>query len=54
VLLPCNVVIIDKEDGNVQVSAIDAQKMMSVVGNEELNAVASVVNDRMKQALINL
>ncbi len=54
VLLPCNVVVIDKEDGNVQVSAIDAQKMMSVVGNAELDAVAKTVNDRMRQALMNL
>ncbi len=54
VLLPCNVVVIDKENGKVQVSAIDAQKMMSVVGNEELNVVAGTVNDRLRQALENL
>lgn len=54
VLLPCNVVLIDKEGGNVQVSAIDAQKMMSIVGNEKLEQVAGVVNERMKQALVNL
>lgn len=54
VLLPCNVVVIDKENGKIQVSAIDAQKMMSVVGNEELNAMAVTVNDRLRQALENL
>lgn len=54
VLLPCNVVLIDNEDGSVKVSAIDAQKMMSVVGNEKLDEVASVVNERMRQALVNL
>lgn len=54
VLLPCNVVLIDKEDGSVQVSAIDAKVMMSVVGNPELDAVAGAVNSRLKQALDNL
>jgi uncharacterized protein (DUF302 family) len=54
VLLPCNVVLIDKEDGNVQVSAIDAQKMMSVVGNDELDAIALTVNERLTQALDSL
>lgn len=54
VLLPCNVVLIDKEDGSVQVSAIDAKVMMSVVGNPELDAVSGAVNSRLKQALDNL
>jgi uncharacterized protein (DUF302 family) len=54
VLLPCNVVVIEKEGGKVQVAAIDAAKMMSIVGNPELEAVAGVVNDRMRQALVNL
>jgi len=54
VLLPCNVVIIDKENGRVQIAAIDARKMMSVVGNKELDQVAEVINDRLRQALLNL
>jgi uncharacterized protein (DUF302 family) len=54
VLLPCNVVIIDKENGWVQIAAIDARKMMSVVGNKELDGVAEVVNERLRQALLNL
>jgi len=54
VLLPCNVILIDKEDGRIQVSAIDTQKMMSIVGNPKLEAVAVTINERIKQALINL
>lgn len=54
VLLPCNVVVIDKEDGRVQVSAIDARKMMSVVGNEELEKVAVTVNESLRQAMSSL
>lgn len=54
VLLPCNVVLIEKEDGKVQVSAVDAIKMMSVVGSPELDAVAGQVQERLRQALLNL
>lgn len=54
VLLPCNVVIIDQEDGRVQISAIDARTMMSVVGNPKLEEIAEVINNRLKQALMNL
>lgn len=54
VLLPCNVVLIDNEDGSVKITAIDARKMMSVVGNDELDIVAETVNERLKQALMSL
>jgi uncharacterized protein (DUF302 family) len=54
VLLPCNVVIIDHGDGSIQVSAIDAVKMMSVVGNKELDKIADTVNDRLRKALESL
>ena len=51
VLLPCNVVLIGKDDGRVQVAAVDAAKMMSVTGSPKLEEVAARVNDRMKKAL---
>jgi uncharacterized protein (DUF302 family) len=54
VLLPCNVLVIDKEDGSVQVSAVDAAKMMSIVGNVELEKIAMTVNERLKQAVESL
>ena len=54
VLLPCNVVLIDNEDGSVKVAAINAQKMMSVVDNKTLDEVAGMVNERLKQALEDL
>ena len=54
VLLPCNVLVIDKEDGSVQVSAVDAAKMMSIVGHVELEKIAMTVNERLKQAVESL
>lgn len=54
VLLPCNVILIDKEDGSVQVSAINAEKMMSIVGNPQLDEVATIINERLVKAIDNL
>jgi uncharacterized protein (DUF302 family) len=45
-LLPCNVVVYE-EDSRAVVSAIDASKMMSVVGNEKLNKTAQLVNEKL-------
>ena len=45
-LLPCNVVVYER-DGETHVSAIDAERMLSIVGNDELAAVAAEVRDRL-------
>jgi uncharacterized protein (DUF302 family) len=45
-LLPCNVVVY-RRDGETHISAIDAERMLSIVGNDELLAVAGEVRDRL-------
>ena len=45
-LLPCNVVIYQR-DGETHVSAIDAERMLSIVGNEALLPVAVEVRSRL-------
>jgi len=50
-LLPCNVVVQTK-DGKTIVSAVDAQKMLGVVGNPELQEVAHDANAKL-QAVID-
>jgi uncharacterized protein (DUF302 family) len=45
-LLPCNVVVYERE-GDTHVAAIDAQRMLSLVGNRELGPVAVEVRDRL-------
>jgi uncharacterized protein (DUF302 family) len=45
-LLPCNVVIYQR-DGETHVSAIDAERMLSIVGNEALLPVAAEVRRRL-------
>ena len=49
-LLPCNVVVRER-DGRVQVSAIDAERMMSFVGNPALEPVAREANERLRKAV---
>ena len=50
-LLPCNVVVYEQEDAKVAVGVIDAAKMMSVVGNENLSKTAQTVNDKLRRVI---
>jgi uncharacterized protein (DUF302 family) len=45
-LLPCNVVVYER-DGETHVSAIDAERMLSIVGNDELAPIAAQVRDKL-------
>src|SRR5918994_5763198 len=40
VLLPCNVVVYERE-GRTRVAAVEPERMLSMVGNEELGPIAS-------------
>ena len=46
VLLPCNVVIY-QEDGQTRIAAVDAEQMLSIVGNDELAPTATEVRRRL-------
>jgi uncharacterized protein (DUF302 family) len=46
VLLPCNVVVYER-DGTTHVAAVDAERMLSIVGNDELGPVAAEVRRRL-------
>ena len=46
VLLPCNVVVYER-DGSTHVSAVDAERMLSIVGNDELLEIAADVKRRL-------
>jgi uncharacterized protein (DUF302 family) len=45
-LLPCNVVVYER-DGETHISAIDAERMLSIVGNDELAPVAAAVREKL-------
>jgi uncharacterized protein (DUF302 family) len=52
-LLPCNVVVYERE-GSVTVAAIDAEAMLSVVGNPQVAPLAQEVNGRLRAAVDSL
>ena len=49
-LLPCNVVVYENE-GRTIVAAIDAGKMLSIVGNHALEEAARQVNEKLRRAV---
>jgi len=52
-LLPCNAVIYEK-DGRVWAGAVDAAKMLSVVGNPEMSSMAEEVNGKLRRVVDSL
>lgn len=54
VLLPCNVVVQQREDGKIQVSVVNPIESMHAVGNESLGDVAFEVTEKLKRVLERL
>jgi uncharacterized protein (DUF302 family) len=52
-LLPCNVIVYELDDRTV-VSAVDAAKMLSVVGNPKLESTATKVNEKLRRVIDSL
>ena len=52
-LLPCNVIVYEENNRSV-VSAIDAAKMLSVVGNPKLEETATLVNEKLRRVIDRL
>ena len=53
-LLPCNVIIYETDDGKVYVSAIDPVAALAVIKNEELKKTAQEVSEKLKRAIDRL
>lgn len=54
ILLPCNVIVFEADDGYVHVSIMDPAVAMSVVENPKLESLASVVKEKLELALGNI
>lgn len=54
VMLPCNVIVQEKEGGVVQVSAINPMESMKSVANPNLEEVASAVSSKLAKVIDNL
>lgn len=54
IMLPCNVVIEENNDGKVEISAVDPVASMMAVKNESLGSVAEEVRNKLKKVIDQL
>jgi len=52
--LPCNVIVVAHENGDVEVSAVDPIASMISVGNENLGVLATEIQQKLKSIIDNL
>jgi uncharacterized protein (DUF302 family) len=52
-MLPCNVILYEKE-GNTVVSIIKPGSAMSMIGNDRLNEIAVLVEEKLKRVFENI
>jgi len=53
-MLPCNVIVQEKEDGKIEVAAIDPISSMQAIRNENLGEIAQEVQSKLKQVIENI
>lgn len=54
VMLPCNVIVEEHEDGTVEVSAVDPVASMQAVDNESLEPIAQQVQENLRKVIDQL
>jgi uncharacterized protein (DUF302 family) len=54
VFLPCNIIVQENDNGEIEVSAVDPIASMSAVKNEELGALSAEVQQKLIQVISNL
>lgn len=54
VMLPCNVIVEEHENGSVEVSAVDPVASMQAIENEQLGSVATEVRDMLRGVIKSL
>ncbi len=53
-MLPCNVIVQEKEAGTIEVSAVDPAASMQAVENASLDDIAGEVRDKLKRVIDSL
>jgi uncharacterized protein (DUF302 family) len=54
VMLPCNILIIDKENGTTEVAAVNPIASMIAIENAELGLLASEITEKIKRVIKKL
>ena len=54
VFLPCNVIVEEHENGDIEVSAVDPIASMGAVKNDSLGPIATEVQAKLKKVISNL
>ncbi len=54
VLLPCNVVVEENDNGEIEVSAVDPIASMQAAKNEDLEGIATEVQSKLKKVIAAL
>jgi len=50
-MLPCNVIVQEREDGKVEIAAIDPVASMQSVKNESLSEIATIIQSKLKKVI---
>jgi uncharacterized protein (DUF302 family) len=53
-MLPCNVVVRELDDGNIEVAAVDPLASMQAIQNKELHAIAEEIQLKLKKVIEQL
>lgn len=53
-MLPCNVILQEKEIGKIEVSAVDPAASMLAIENKELSEIATEIRDRLQKVIMSL
>ena len=50
-LLPCNVIVYERDDGDIVVSAVDPDQLVGIADNDSLDSIATEVTERFDRVL---
>ncbi len=53
-MLPCNVLVIDKENGTTEVAAVHPLASMMAIGNTDLQPLAAEITEKLKRVIGSL
>ncbi len=53
-MLPCNVIVQEEKEGEIEVAAVDPVASMKAVDNPDLSGIAQQVRDKLKKVVMSL